>query len=120
MGENPSLALAKACSDPQSLSIDELTILGSYFSIVMSPIDRAYKIEQRSGLYRGMWIELLQRNLPLVLLTTAGRTWWGTEKAFYPPEFQSVANAIVESSPTEGECHLVDWQQRINDASSVN
>ena len=120
MGESPSLALAKACSDPQSLTIEELIILGSYFAIVMSPIDRAYKIEQRSGLYRGLWLELLQADLPLVLLTTAGRTWWGTEKAFYPYEFQSVANAIVESSPTVGECYLIDWQRRIDEASSIN
>jgi len=116
MGESPATVLAKACRDPQSLTDEDLEVLGAYYSAIVSSIDRNYKIEERSGLYDGVWRRTAQALFGFVLNTVAGRTWWEAEKVWYP-HLQDISATIAEAVSPRDECWTDSWRNRIAEAS---
>ena len=76
-GENPSSALAKACSDPENLTMDEILVLDRYFASQMSILSRMRLLTDRDGLYaKGYWQELAPVHFTPILRTAYGRVWY--------------------------------------------
>ena len=76
-GENPSSAMAKACSDPEKLSMGEILVLNRYFASHMSILSRMQLLTDRDELYeKGYWQELAPVHFAPILRTAYGRVWF--------------------------------------------
>ena len=75
LGEDPASVHAKACEDPTSLDARELYVLASAYGIEVSRVMRAYRIEERSGLYSGLWREVADDSF-LNRSTIPGYAYW--------------------------------------------
>jgi hypothetical protein len=112
-GENPNVALTKACEDPNSLTNEDLWVLQSYYYANVGFILRAFLIEQRTGLYEGIWIEAAYARFEGVFSSRAGRVWWEARRKIYPQEIADLGDSILMAANTSHGCHLDDWRKSI-------
>ena len=114
LGENPANALAKACENPEQIASDELVILDAHFQALVHEIMRAYRIEQRSGLYEGTWRQIAQGGFRDIFSTSVGRGWWHQEKGSLPLEVQQLGVSVLEAV-NESVCWLHPWRVSTRD-----
>ena len=95
----------------------ELYILAAFHGIEMSRMMRAYRIEERSGIYSGFWREVVGDTF-FNLSTVPGYAYWEGVKATYPAEVREVGDAIIRearvASPRGQACFVEGWQERIS------
>ncbi len=118
MGENPGASLVKACEDPASLTSTELVVLNAFHKSLVIEVMRAFRIEQRSGLYEGTWKQIANGGFGVIFQTAAGRVWW--ERQSLPEEVSEVGESILKSEPFHLECWLEDWKSGIEKHLSAN
>ena len=117
-GENPSIARAKACEDPNSLTNEDLLVLHGYYKAQLAFIMRALLIEQRTGLYEGVWIEAARARFDTVFNSRVGRLWWEVDRKFYQPEIVDLGDSILleryasAENPSQG-CYVDEWRKSI-------
>ena len=117
-GENPSVALTKACEDPNSLTNEDLWVLEAHYFAAVGFILRAFLIEQRTGLYEGVWIEAAHARFGGVFSSRAGRVWWEAQRKIYPQEMADLGDSILmerysSADNTSQGCHLDEWRKSI-------
>ena len=122
VGENPSVARAKACEDPNSLTTEDLWVLHGYYKVQLVFIMRALVIEQRSGLYEGFWIEAGHARFGTVFSSRVGRLWWEAERKFYQPEIVDLGDSILMERYSTAEntsqgCYVDEWRKSIQAGS---
>ena len=121
-GENPNIALTKACEDPSSLTNEDLTVLQGYYFAQLVYILRGLLVEQRSGLYTGVWIEAAYARFGSVFSTQPGRVWWSAQRNVYPKEMVDLGDSILmelypsTENSTQG-CYLDAWREAIQTGS---
>ncbi len=120
MGENPGASLVKACEDPASLTSTELVVLNAFHKSLLNEVMRAFRIEQRSGLYEGTWKQIANGGFGGIFQTAAGRVWWEKERQSLPEEVSEVGESILKSEPLHLECWLEDWKSGIEKHLSAN
>ena len=118
VGDDPKVALARACQDPNSLTIEDLVVLRSYYIATVGVVFRAFLIEQRSELYEGIWIDAGEGRFPDVFYSRAGRLWWARQQHVYPKELVDLGNSIlmeryITGGNTSQVCRLSEWRESI-------
>ena len=121
-GENPSITLAKACEDPNSLTNEDLWVLHGRYKAQLAYIMRALLIEQRSGLYEGIWIEAAHARFGTVFNSRVGRLWWEAERKIYQPEIVDLGDSILMERYSTAEntsqgCYVDEWRKSIQAGS---
>ena len=123
-GENPNVVLAKACENPNSLTNADLWVLQAHFFANVGFILRACLIEQRTGLYEGVWIETAHARVDGAFLSRAGLTWWETQRNTYPQEMADLVDSIIverhaSANNSSQDCHLDEWRKAIQAGSDA-
>ncbi|MGK0223105.1 MAG: hypothetical protein ACI9ON_002348 [Limisphaerales bacterium] len=98
MGENPAPTIVKGCTDPRSLTLEELFVYQRYLRIVVDEDERRQKIEQVSGIPMG-YRDRLEGSVSGVLGTKVGRLWYEEGRELWVPEPLAVADKLIEAGP---------------------
>ena len=83
---------------------------------------RALLIEQRSGLYEGIWIEAAHARFGTVFNSRVGRLWWEAERKIYQPEIVDLGDSILMERYSTAEntsqgCYVDEWRKSIQAGS---
>ena len=92
-GEKAAAAEAKACSEPDALTDEELLILFNYYLSKFSVNRRLKVIEERSGLYEGDWLRFAEGAFRQIFDTPVGRAWW--KQALVEEEYRELGDRIL-------------------------
>ena len=98
MGETPAKTLAKACTAPAELTIEDRIILNSYYGTIIDRLRRSILIEERSGeqAIAGNWRNYTG-NFYLIFATDYGQWWWHQTKAGRESDIEQVGDQILQS-----------------------
>jgi len=76
LGEDPSTALAKACTEPQNLTLRETLIVNEYYMSHLNLVARMILLTDRDGLYpEGYWQDQIGFLNP-IFNSAYGRVWF--------------------------------------------
>jgi hypothetical protein len=83
---------------------------------------RALLIEQRSGLYDGIWIEVAHARFDAVFFSRAGRVWWEAQRKSFQPEIADLGDSILmeryaSAKNTSQGCCVDEWRKSIQAGS---
>ena len=94
IGEEAGEAMAKACTDPESLTDGELMVLFSVYRSQLNLNRRLYIVEERSGLYEGDWRRYAPGAFANIFDTSVGRAWW-KHVAIVDQQYRKVGDDIL-------------------------
>ena len=94
LGESAAEVLAKACTSPESMTDAEVIVLSMYYTNQVQQLYRMIVIDDRSGLYDGLWRDYAGNMLGGVFATAPGRAWWETRWQRYG-ELGELGNAML-------------------------
>jgi hypothetical protein len=102
-GENPYIAISKACQN-EKLSSEELIIFDALMSASAKSALRMWLIEKIGEFNRSSYDEGVRGELIDVFQTELGQRWWEQSKNFYPEDFVNFAQAWLDAFPQELMC----------------
>ena len=115
-GENLAKALAKACTSPEDLSLEEALIVENYYYALLNLVARLALLADRDGIYaEGYWREQIGFLRPF-LGSPYGRAWFlqlpGTG---YPEEVIAAGKELMQTIEPN-RCHS-EYLKRIEASS---
>jgi hypothetical protein len=118
LGEEAAAILAKACVDPQKLTLHEAKVLNSYYFAKANVLAQLALLSDRDGIYpEGYWKENMFYLSPM-LDSQYGREWLlDSIGAGWPADFVEVTRAeIDQAGPPECESRFLQRIERITTA----
>ena len=97
MGEESVKALAKACDHPDSLTTEDMIVLGYFYTDVINELRSALHQASNTDLAVFEWKQWTG-NFDTIFATEYGRWWWGNQK--WEPEIMEAGNAWLAEKPT--------------------
>ena len=91
LGEDMGEVLARACFDPDTLTMADLTKLEKYFELRLAGVVTIWEAEVIGGAPRITWPTRLKRELLAMWRYGSGKVWWQENSHRWPPEIMSVA-----------------------------
>lgn len=94
MGENASASIAKSCTEPETLTVQDMIVLDTVYTTYLNRM-RAFLLssEVASSITVTDWTRW-QSNFRLIFATEYGRYWWS--HAQWEPEVMEIGNKILE------------------------
>lgn len=110
-GENPAVALAKACEGSEQLTTEDLIILDFVFNETMETISRMRLLE--NGLYPvDAWQgNLIRSRFDFIFSLPAGRAWWETLDTI-PAIRQPIDEFLATLGPPDCAERYANWKDR--------
>lgn len=115
LGENPSAVMAKACSDPQSLTLEDALILQQAFILAYSQIRMAKEVAARSGVGESGWVPIASVEFEILLRLEPARDWLREARPLLDQEIVAVAEKRLP--PISQDCPSL---QKLNSLPTVD
>jgi hypothetical protein len=91
LGENPTAVFAKACSKPESLTLEDTMLLEQALILAYSQIRMAKEVSLRSGVGDSGWIPIASVEFNWMLRMQHTRDWLSSRRQLLDPEIVDVA-----------------------------
>ena len=75
MGEESARSLAKACDEPDSLTTEDMIVLGYYYNEIVNRLRGQWELEANTDLAVFDW-RAWSGNFDIIFATEYGRWWW--------------------------------------------
>ena len=114
MGENPSASIAKSCTEPQKLTVQDMTILDAVYVTYLNRM-RAWLLssEVSENITVTDW-KRWQSNFDFIFATDYGRYWWS--HAQWEPEVMEIGNRVLaESGPVDCVSYYHDFLRQFEE-----
>ena len=111
LGENPSVAVAKAIEHPEELTYADFVVVDAYFFTSLNLFYRNYELAREGLFEESDWKEALDTNATWWFGSEFARIWWEEEaRHFFAAEFVEYVDQLIENVPESG---TVDYWLRV-------
>ncbi len=98
MGQNTLESLARACTEPDSLTPNDLLVLDRYYITGVLHVMRELQVERAGGFEGERWKEIGRSIYRQIFMTSLGRRWWeAANKQNWMKEIRELGDQVLKT-----------------------